>query len=234
MGQERFAGSGNGIENDVRLPRTRDRRTPHEGRKEEACVPVGEHLAGHGRFIGDDAVDAQRHHARHRHGIVDGPDKYLLACFMSTPNKTTRCHAHCDGQEVGIQLQGDGEIPKPLLEDLLACDPLPVRVALASDDLKRAATVARAWTRWEGSMNTLFPDAEQLDNMLADATALSIARIESYYTANILAQQLSVWFGNHLHLRNIGRAFTCIDWNHGDITKRNVNMMGQQQRRSVQ
>ena len=55
---------------------------------------------------------------------------------------------------------------------------------LASDDQEKAAAVARAWTRWEGSMNTLFPDAEQLDNMLADATALSIARIESYYTAN--------------------------------------------------
>jgi proline iminopeptidase len=55
---------------------------------------------------------------------------------------------------------------------------------LASDDDAEALAAARAWTRWEGSMNTLFPDADQLDNMLIDSTALSIARIESYYTAN--------------------------------------------------
>ena len=55
---------------------------------------------------------------------------------------------------------------------------------LASDDEEQALAAARAWSRWEGSMNTLFPDADQLDNMLVDATALSIARIESYYTAN--------------------------------------------------
>ncbi len=55
---------------------------------------------------------------------------------------------------------------------------------LASDDVEQALAAARAWTRWEGSMNTLFPDADQLDNMLIDSTALSIARIESYYTAN--------------------------------------------------
>ena len=34
---------------------------------------------------------------------------------------------------VGIQLEGDGEIPKALLEELLACEPLPVRVSIAMD-----------------------------------------------------------------------------------------------------
>ena len=52
------------------------------------------------------------------------------------------------------------------------------------DDPAIALEAAKAWSRWEGSMNTIFPDAEALDSMLEDNSALSIARIESYYTAN--------------------------------------------------
>lgn len=54
---------------------------------------------------------------------------------------------------------------------------------LASDDADTALEAARAWARWEGSMNSLFPDEAQLDAMLEDDRALSIARIESYFTA---------------------------------------------------
>jgi hypothetical protein len=46
-------------------------------------------------------------------------------------------------EEVGILLQGDGTIPKDLLEELLECDPLPVKVALASDDLDAEPTLAQ-------------------------------------------------------------------------------------------
>ncbi len=52
------------------------------------------------------------------------------------------------------------------------------------DDPAVTLAAAKAWSRWEGSMNTIFPDAEALDSMLEDNSALSIARIESYYTAN--------------------------------------------------
>ena len=52
------------------------------------------------------------------------------------------------------------------------------------DDPAVALAAAKAWSRWEGSMNTIFPNAEALDSMLEDNSALSIARIESYYTAN--------------------------------------------------
>ena len=36
--------------------------------------------------------------------------------------------------DVGIRLEGDGVIPKDLLDDLLECEPLPVRVSIAPDD----------------------------------------------------------------------------------------------------
>ena len=58
------------------------------------------------------------------------------------------------------------------------------RKLLNDDDTAVALAAAKSWSRWEGSMNTIFPDAEQFDSMLADNSALSIARIESYYTAN--------------------------------------------------
>ena len=45
-----------------------------------------------------------------------------------------------------------------------------------------ALAAAKSWTRWEGAMVTLFPDKRTLDSMLVDHTALSIARIESYFT----------------------------------------------------
>ncbi len=55
---------------------------------------------------------------------------------------------------------------------------------LASDDEQTAMAAAHAWSRWEGSMNTVRPDPAALEQMTNDHTALSIARIESYYTAH--------------------------------------------------
>lgn len=55
---------------------------------------------------------------------------------------------------------------------------------LATDDKKQALKAARAWSRWEGTMNSFLPDPDALSQMTNDAAALSIARIESFYTAN--------------------------------------------------
>ncbi len=55
---------------------------------------------------------------------------------------------------------------------------------LNSDDHSLALAAARSWTRWEASMMNLFPDLEALDEMIGDHSALSIARIESYFTAH--------------------------------------------------
>lgn len=55
---------------------------------------------------------------------------------------------------------------------------------LNGSDETKARAAAQSWSRWEGAMNTLFPDQASLDEMLADDTALSIARIESHFTAN--------------------------------------------------
>ena len=54
---------------------------------------------------------------------------------------------------------------------------------LDTDDEASALAAARAWTRWEGAMVTLFPDEDALKESLDSPSALSIARIESYYTA---------------------------------------------------
>jgi len=47
-----------------------------------------------------------------------------------------------------------------------------------------ALDAARSWTRWEAAMMTLFPDPAAVKEMTIDQSALSIARIESFYTAN--------------------------------------------------
>jgi proline iminopeptidase len=54
---------------------------------------------------------------------------------------------------------------------------------LGSKDDATAHAAAVAWTRWEGSMVNLFPDAEGLNASLQDPSALSIAHIESHFTA---------------------------------------------------
>ena len=55
---------------------------------------------------------------------------------------------------------------------------------LNGDDIAVARSAARSWTRWEASMMTLFPDPQAIAGMLQDDSALSIARIESHFTAN--------------------------------------------------
>lgn len=54
---------------------------------------------------------------------------------------------------------------------------------LASDNPDTALAAAKSWSRWEGTMNTLYPDPAALEDMLDDHSALSIARIEAFYTA---------------------------------------------------
>jgi proline iminopeptidase len=55
---------------------------------------------------------------------------------------------------------------------------------LSSEDEASAFAAARAWTRWEAAMMTLFPDPGALQEILGDRSALSIARIESHFTAH--------------------------------------------------
>jgi len=43
---------------------------------------------------------------------------------------------------------------------------------------------AKAWSRWEGSTITLRPDAEKVDAMTEDATAVAFARIENHFFVN--------------------------------------------------
>ena len=55
---------------------------------------------------------------------------------------------------------------------------------LNSEDPDIAMSAARSWTRWEASMMNLFPNPAELDEMIGEHSALSIARIESHFTAN--------------------------------------------------
>lgn len=43
---------------------------------------------------------------------------------------------------------------------------------------------AKAWSRWESSTITLRPDAEKVEEMTEDATAVAFARIENHYFVN--------------------------------------------------
>ncbi len=66
-----------------------------------------------------------------------------------------------------------------------AVDKVAAYCELLNDESKDIALeAARSWTRWEASMMTLFPDPAALEDMISDHSALSIARIESFYTAN--------------------------------------------------
>jgi len=55
---------------------------------------------------------------------------------------------------------------------------------LGSDDPEIAHKAAAAWSRWEGSMNSLFPSKEAMNLLVNDHTSLSIARLEAHYAAN--------------------------------------------------
>ena len=54
---------------------------------------------------------------------------------------------------------------------------------LGSDDPELAQRAAAAWSRWEGSMNSLFPGKDAV-NLVNDHTSVSIARLEAHYAAN--------------------------------------------------
>lgn len=55
---------------------------------------------------------------------------------------------------------------------------------LNGEDEAIARSAARAFSRWEAAIMTLFPNADALAQMASGDSALSIARIESHYTAN--------------------------------------------------
>ena len=55
---------------------------------------------------------------------------------------------------------------------------------LASNDENIATAAAAAWTRWEAASMTLVSDPDELEKLISSPAALSIARIESWYTDN--------------------------------------------------
>jgi proline iminopeptidase len=55
---------------------------------------------------------------------------------------------------------------------------------LASNDKDVATAAAAAWTRWEAASMTLVSDPDELKKLISSPAALSIARIESWYTDN--------------------------------------------------
>jgi len=55
---------------------------------------------------------------------------------------------------------------------------------LASNDKHIATAAAAAWTRWEAASMTLISDPDELEKLINSPAALSIARIESWYTDN--------------------------------------------------
>jgi proline iminopeptidase len=59
------------------------------------------------------------------------------------------------------------------------------RKRLTSDDPQVQLAAAKAWSRWEGLTVTLLPNPEMLEAFTEDKHAISIARIENHYMANL-------------------------------------------------
>ncbi len=55
---------------------------------------------------------------------------------------------------------------------------------LNSDDHQVARAAAAAWSRWEGSMNSLASNDDAMSLLVNDHTSLSIARLEAHYAEN--------------------------------------------------
>ena len=55
---------------------------------------------------------------------------------------------------------------------------------LDSDDPQVAREAAAVWSRWEGSMNSLFPSDEAMSLLVNEHSSLSIARLEAHYAEN--------------------------------------------------
>lgn len=68
-------------------------------------------------------------------------------------------------------------IPEAERHDLLAA----YRRRLTSDDPSIRQAAARAWSVWEGSTSTLFPDVDLVAKTSGDAFSLAFARIENHY-----------------------------------------------------
>ena len=58
------------------------------------------------------------------------------------------------------------------------------RRLLTGDDAAARLAAAKAWSRWEGEVVTLLPDAETLSHSVEDDFAVAIARIENHYMAH--------------------------------------------------
>jgi proline iminopeptidase len=76
----------------------------------------------------------------------------------------------------------EGAIPAEERHDLLAA----YQRRLNDPNPSVSVPAAKAWGRYEGSLSTLLPNPELLADMVSDAKALPLARIEAHYLANDL------------------------------------------------
>ncbi len=74
-----------------------------------------------------------------------------------------------------------GLIPEEERGDLVEA----YRKRLTSDDPQVQLAAAKAWSTWEGLTVTLLPNPEMLEAFTEDKHAISIARIENHYMANL-------------------------------------------------
>jgi proline iminopeptidase len=74
-----------------------------------------------------------------------------------------------------------GLIPEEERGDLVEA----YRKRLTSDDAAVQLAAAKAWSTWEGLTVTLLPNPEMLEAFTEDKHAISIARIENHYMANL-------------------------------------------------
>lgn len=84
-------------------------------------------------------------------------------------------------------------IPKSERGDMVKAYYKRMTEGLEADQLRAAA----AWTEWEASTMNLVPDAAAIHNFLTDNKALSIGRIECYYTLKNFFIESDNWILDH-------------------------------------
>lgn len=84
-------------------------------------------------------------------------------------------------------------IPKEERNDMVAAYYRRMTEGSESDQLKAAA----AWTKWEAATMNIVPDPNAIDDFLTDKKALSIGRIECYYTLKNFFIEPENWILDH-------------------------------------
>jgi proline iminopeptidase len=70
---------------------------------------------------------------------------------------------------------------------------------LTSEDQQVRLRAAAAWSKWEGAVSFLYPQAQSVEEAVQPERALPLARIECHYFANDSFFATDTWLLDHIH-----------------------------------